>query len=56
MIVTLILTIFSLAKSVFTHTNPMGVLYSIAIGDFFNLWYMYMLFGLKNIDGVIKDI
>lgn len=46
LIVALILTIISLSKAVFTHTNPMGVFYSLAIGDFFNLWYMYMLFGL----------
>ena len=46
LIVLIILTFVSLAKCVFIHTNPMGVLYSLAIGDFFNLWYMYMLFGL----------
>ena len=46
LVVSFVLLSFSTVKAIYTHGDILAPLKALIIGDYYNLWYMFMLFGL----------
>lgn len=46
LVVSFVLLSFSTVKAIITHGDVLAPLKALIIGDYYNLWYMFMLFGL----------